>query len=296
MITMLKHDVEGILEKADYDYSEYRGCFDIIAKRSEILLLKVLENVDSLQKEQAANMKILARSLFASPAVVGLHTRKENLYDDIVYDRFDIPTFTPKTLENILVRHNWPLIYRFRGGLFAEVDSEKLREGRKQLGLSQSQLAKKVKITKKSVYEHEKKKMLLHFDTAKRLEKLIGKITSPMSFWEAGFPEERKSPITRFEREISEDLKRMGFETDLIHQAPFNIIAKTQKFLVFSDAEENPRQIEKNEDYLVKFSEIVEKPVLVITKKKVDIGLPVVDEREIKSMTKRDIIRAVEGW
>ncbi len=293
---MLKHEVEGILDRADYDYSEYKGCFDIIAKRSEILLLKVLENVDSLQKEQAANMKILARSLFASPAVVGLHTRRENLYDDIVYDRFDIPTFTPQTLENILVRDSWPLIYRFKGGLFAEVDSEKLREGRENLGLSQSQLAKKVKINKKSVYEHEKRKMLLRLDTAKRLERLIGKITNPISFWETEFSEEKSTPLTRFEREISEDLKRMGFRTDLIHQAPFNIIAKAQKFLVFSDAEENPRRIERNEDYLVKFSEIVEKPVLVITRKKVDIELPVVDEREIKSMTKRDIIKAVKGW
>lgn len=295
---MLRQEIEIILEKADYEHAGYSGCFDIIAKKSGMLLLKVLANVDSVQKRQAENMKVLSQALPASPAIIGLWTRREKLHDNIVYDRFDIPAFTPATLENILVNDVWPRIRSSKGGLFAQIDRKKLRERRERLGLSQSRLAKKARVTKKSIYEHEKERMPARYDTVKRLELLLGEVTEPLSFWGVEFVDEAGAEST-FERAISKDLEHIGFDTRFVHQTPFNIIAETgykRRFLLLSDAEENPRKAEKNEEYLASFSEIAGKPILVITKRKADIKLPAVEEKDLRTMTKQDVIRAVRKW
>lgn len=294
---MLKQKIGMILEKADYEYSEYSGCFDIIAKKQELLLLKILENVDSFQEEQSENLKTLSANLDASPAVVGLWTRREKLHDNVIYDRFDIPTFTPRTLENILVHNVKPLIYRFRGGFFADVDPELLRESREEKGMSQSELAEKIGATKKSVYEHESRAMRARYAVAKKIERILGSVTRSIDFTSFSFEETSKEPRAAFEKSISSELKRKGFGTSFVYQAPFNIIAKThekKEFLVFSDAEENPRRIEKNEEYMLAFSEITEKPVIVITKKRMELEIPVIPADELKEMTKRDIVKTAK--
>jgi putative transcriptional regulator len=293
---MLRHDVEHILDRADYEYSGYAGCFDIVARREkEILLLKVLDNVDSIQKEQAENMKVLSHALDAAPAIVGLWTRREKLYDDIVYDRFDIPAFTPKTLQNAL-NGSWPMIYRFRGGFFSQINPEQLREKRNGAGLTQSELADQADVTKKNIYEHEAGRKFARKETVERIEKMLGKVSEHINFWDSRAAAGKAEPRGQFEKAVSGNLRRIGFETSFVYQTPFNIIASERKFLVLSDAEENERKAEKNEKYLTSFSDVVGKPVLVITRKKLDIALPSDQERDIKNMTKKDLIRTVKGW
>ena len=98
----LETKVTHILEQYDYDYFNYSGCFDIIARKNDILLLKVLNNIDSFQEEQARNLKILSNNLDASSFLVGAKTRRENLENNIIYERFNIPAVTATTLEHIL--------------------------------------------------------------------------------------------------------------------------------------------------------------------------------------------------
>ena len=60
MRTKTMRDVESMLGNNGYDYSEFTGCFDIAARRQlpteNILLLKVLENVDSFMEDHANNL------------------------------------------------------------------------------------------------------------------------------------------------------------------------------------------------------------------------------------------------
>ncbi len=293
---MLIEEVERILEKADYEYSEYSGCFDIIAKRQELLLLKVLDNVDSFQEEQSENLKTLSSNLDASPALIGLWTRREKLCNNIIYERFDIPTFTPRTLENILVWGMNPVIYRYRGGLFSEIDPKLLKERRLEKNISQSGLAEKIGVTKKSIYEHESRKMKARREVVVKMERVLGLVTSAVDFTSFSFEDVRKEAKTSFENRISSELKRKGFDTSFVYQTPFNIIAKTHDrgFLVFSDAEESEKRIQKNEEYMLSFSDITKKPVVVVTKKRMDLEVPVIPADELREMTKKDIMKTVK--
>lgn len=281
----LIEEIRTILEEARYQYSEYSGCFDIVASRRgsfSPLLLKVLSNIDSLQSAQANNLKILSKNLDAMMMLVGLHTRRESLDDNIIYDRFEITALTPKTLGSILLFSELPMLYRFRGGLFAEIDKEKLKGARRKKGLTQQGLAAKVNVTKKSIYEHESKNMRVKYAVAKRLEKRLGsEILRPVEF--GNFSNIEKNEPNTFERHVSRDLINIGFQTYLVHQSPFNIIAK-EKFIVFSDAAER-RRIEKDIPYLEGFSKVVKKPVIAITKEETDLDLPTIEERELRELS-----------
>lgn len=301
---MLKQKVEGILDRAEYEHGEFSGCFDIIAKKQkthevrhpDMLLFKLLENVDSFQEEQASNLKTFSASLDASPALIGLWTRRERLYDNIIYERFDIPAFTPGTLESMLVRDIQPVMCRSRGGIFAEIDPDALRKAREEEGLSQAEVAEKLGISKKNVYEHESRKMKARYETARKMEKLLGSVIRAVDFTSFSFEAGKKSPRTSFEKKVSFELKRKGFSTNFAYQAPFNVIAKADNFTVFSDVQENARRIERNEEHMVAFAEITEKPVVVVTRKRLDLEVPVIPAGELSRMTKRDIVKTVKKW
>ncbi len=291
----IKQEVADILEEADYEYSEYSGCFDIVGrKKHDLLFLKLLGNVDSLQPNQANNLKILSTSLSASAMLVGERTRTERLENNVVYDRFEIPTVTPKTLESILVLGESPFLYRFRGGLFVKISANKLRENRMKNKLTQKELAEKTEITKKTVYEHESSSLNAAYSTAKKIENLLkSKLTERFSLKDFSLSSKPNKPKSAFERHVSGDMRRLGFETELVYQAPFNIIAK-ERFIVLSEAGDS-KYLEKNESSLARFSKTAKMPVIAITKEEASLDIPSIEERELHELgSAKDLKRIIQ--
>lgn len=292
---MMLREVEKVLQEHEYAYSSYSGCFDIVAKRESVLLLKLLGNIDSFQEEQARNLKILSHTLFATTLLIGATTRRETLEDHVVYERFSIPAMTVRTFESV-VEGDMPALSRSRGGLFVEIDPSALREKRVAAGLTQEELARTVGVTKKNVYEHEKKQMKAEYRTVQELEKVIGTVTKPVTL-EPSAEEVRGVPRTRFELRVSQDLRALGFETNSVYQAPFNILAEEGGFIIISEAEEKKQLIERKLGYIKNFSSVVKKPVLVVTKEEVSLDVPSIEESELKGISSsRRLKRLVKGW
>ena len=258
------------------------------------MLLKILNNVDSFQEEQANNLKTLSNDLDAKPMLIGLNTRREALSDNIIYDRFDIPTFSPKTLENI-IHGTLPTIFRFRGGMFVEIDPADLKKAREESGFSQSQLAEKVGITKKSVYEHESKKLKIVYKNAVRIEKALK--TSLIMPLELKMPYAAKiKPRSAFEGKISQNFRRMGFATDFVYQSPFNMIAKERSFMLISDVDEKKNRIQKNLPYISEFSKVTRKSAIVVTNEEINCDIPTLKEDELPGLKSRDIRKLIKKW
>ncbi len=290
---MLINEIEEILEENGYRYCEYSGCFDIAARRESLMLFKVLTNIDSFQEEQADNLKVLSSSLDAKSFLVGLHTRRERLSDNVIYDRFDVPTVNPCTLGRIL-HGSMPSVYRFRGGLFAETDPAKLRKAREDSGLSQLQLAQAAGITKKSVYEHESKRMGMVKETAVRLEKILGaRLISTVSL--PDYDAEEMTPKSTFENRVSRNFRRMGFDTGSVYQSPFNMIA-SGSIMLLSDVEESQKKARKNASHMENFSKLSKKSALIVTKEEANFDVPTVREKDLAEMKSRDIIRLIREW
>ncbi len=287
--------VERVLEGKNYDYSEYSGCFDIVARRHETLLLKVLDNIDSFQEGQSNNLKILSAGLDASTFLIGNHTRRENLRDGVLYDRFGVFAMTVGTLESVM-DNELPVLYRNRGGMFAEIDPEKLRKRRTEAGLSQAELAKKLGISKKSIYEHESRKMRAEYDIVKKMERLIGSVTDPVNMKQRE-PAETQAAKGGFPAIVSNDLKKMGLETSFVTQTPFNIVAHSENFLVISDAEERAKRAERNAPFLKGFAKTTDKPILVVTRQELDLDVPSIPEKELRELDNmKELKRFLNRW
>ena len=106
-----------------------RTCFDILARRNEqILLIKVLEDANSISREYTDEMKAVASYITASPLIIA-DKAGDMLDDNIVYSRFEIYTLNFSTFMNC-VNNKFPFIKRSQAGLTASVSGKKLKEKR----------------------------------------------------------------------------------------------------------------------------------------------------------------------
>ncbi len=291
---MLKEWILNIFESNGYSTYLYRGCFDIAAKREKIFLVKVLHNVDAFQKTQAKNIKLLSNNLDAYPLLVGLHTRREKLEKGIIYERFETPVLSPETLEEIITYNIFPSLFRNKGGLYITIDPVKLKRSREAKHLTQKKLADMLNINKKTIYEHEARKGRMDIETARKLEEILGcDLSCDAEFLRNDFTI-RGSPGDDFEYEVDSNLRRLGFETDFIKQCPIDVIIK-EKIILVSDVENNERSLKRRLTMLKSFTSFIDTPAFVVTEKKMDLEIPVIEKKELEEFESgKELIKAVK--
>ena len=114
--------------------------FDVAARRgNDVLLLKILGNIDAFDAKTGAEMRRLGEYLHATALVIGLRTRDEELDPGVVYFRHGVP----------------PLIYAAPGGLYVNIDSEVLADAREDRDWSLGQLAQELGVSRRTVSKYE---------------------------------------------------------------------------------------------------------------------------------------------
>jgi putative transcriptional regulator len=287
---VLLERVQKILSEHGWVNCNWHGCFDIAARKERTVLIKILENVDSLQESTARELRLVAQNLDAAVLLIGENTNRERLRDGVVYERLELPTISLKSFEQIICEGILPTIYRDRGGLYVKIDSTLLRNVRRGSGLTQRELAEAVGISPKAVWEHEQRELRMTLKIAAGLEQILKKkLSEPIDLLSAGTTEKQKTvPKDRLEREVGRDLSALGFHTDYIRRAPFDILAR-EKALIVSDVESNRRKLMKRGVSLRSFIATVKRPALVITeniKESELFGIPVLKRKELHEFDK----------
>lgn len=282
--------VQKTLAEHGWVNCNWHGCFDIAARKERTLLIKVLENIDSLQESTAQELKLVAQNIDAAVLLVGDSTNRERLRRGVVYERLELPTVSADTFEQLISEKILPTIYRDRGGLYVKIDSELLRSTRRGSGMTQRELAEAVGISSKAVWEHEQRELRMTLKIAAGLEKILKeKITKPIDVFSAETAEKQRTvPKDRLERAVGHDLSKLGFRTDYVRSAPFDILAR-EKALLVSDVETSRRKMLKRGVALRSFISTVQRPALVITEK-IDrdelFGIPVLKRKELQEFEK----------
>lgn len=280
-------------------------CFDIFAKKTcasneHLFFLKVLLNIDAIHEHQATDLKILSNALSSFSGIIGLHTRHEKMRDDIIYERLGISAFTPSAFENMVCNDIFPSKYRDRGGLFVEIDGKKMREARLRRGLTQKGLAQMVGISKKSVYSHEKKIIRMDLKDAKRVNRILDDdFMIRMSFDRPVHCECKNVPKTMEEREIVSIFRRMGFESSFLCKSPCDMIAKSDD-VILTDIEKSGSSYKKKINELFSFSQMAEKPMLVVaksTKFEEYQSIPIIEKKSLKRIkNKEELIEIIKKF
>ncbi|KTG29586.1 transcriptional regulator [Haloferax profundi] len=207
--------------------------FDLAARRGEdLLLLKILGNVDAFDGVTGAEMRRLGSYLDATPLVVGLRTRDEDLKPGVVYFRHGVPVLNPDSAMDMFVEGVPPLIYAAPGGLYVSIDGDILAEERKERGWSLGRLATELGVSRRTVSKYESG-MNASIEVAIQLEELFDRpFSNPVDVLE-GAEDVRDAQPTPDDPAADPDdehvvsvLTQAGFTVHPTSRAPFKAVSE----------------------------------------------------------------------
>jgi putative transcriptional regulator len=277
--------------------------FDVAARRGEdVLLVKILGNIDAFDAMTGAEMRRLGTYLNATPMVVGLRTRDEELKPGVVYFRHGVPVLSPDTAMDLFVEEVPPLIYAAPGGLYVNIDSEVLADAREDRDWSLGRLAKELGVSRRTVSKYEDG-MDASVDVAAELEELFdAPLTSPVSVLD-GAEEVREDDGTPADPEVDpadESLvtvfTRIGFEVHPTDRAPFKTVSENEheRQQVLTGHSEFTRTAEKRARIMSSVGEVTRtRSIYVVDELKresVD-GTAIIEESEMEAIDDADDLR-----
>lgn len=264
-----------LLKKGFTVKSLTRSCFDVLARNKErILLIKVLEDANSISRVFAEEMHRIAACISATPLII---TEKAStmLEDNIVYTRFDVFTLNLITFMNC-IKDKFPMLKRTQAGLTASLAGNKLKEKREQLGFSLNHLSKSIGVTSRMVAKYENEDSEVTINRAMKIYDILGQeVFNEVNI----FSKVEKINFTT-KTEFSKKYIDLGFKATDTSNVPFDIIAKKDDELILTEIGD------KTNSKMQSLSELLDADNLVIFKKKKPKDIPAVTRKEFLDFEK----------
>jgi len=231
-------EVNDLLSNHGFETSNIydRSCFDMVARKEfELLLLKILINIDGFTGSQAEEIKKVADTFLASPLVVGIKSKNEYLEEDVIYERHGIPVIARETLRNMVVDDIYPEVFADRGGYYVQIDGEIIKQVRETQNISRKDLADKAHVSKETIYKYERGMVRAFPETAMMLENILNmKITLSVNLLSVPDVEKRQNikdtnaPNQDITAENQTTLQNLGYGVISTNRTPFDALAKKE--------------------------------------------------------------------
>jgi putative transcriptional regulator len=231
-------EINDLLSNHGFETSNIydRSCFDMVARKEfELLLLKILINIDGFTGNQAEEIKKVADTFLASPLVVGIKSKNEYLEEDVIYERHGIPVIARETLRNMVVDDIYPEVFADRGGYYVQIDGEIIKQVRETQNISRKDLADKAHVSKETIYKYERGMVRAFPETAMMLESILNmKITLSVNLLSVPEVEKRADikDVSTQKPELSVEnqttLQNLGFGVISTSRTPFDALAKKE--------------------------------------------------------------------
>ena len=205
--------------------------FDIVARRdAQLLIVKVLTNVDGLSEPVASELRTVAQFLDAAPLVVGERSSSRTLEDGAVYLRYGVRIVTYDTLREYLAEGVEPLVYAAPGGFYVNIDGDRLRAIREARGLSLGDVAQAAGVSRRAIGMYEEG-MGAMVEVAQRLEEFLDEaLVLPYHAFEPSKDEPAPAPLSElassFEGAVLRSLQELGFRVAQTQRSPFSAISR----------------------------------------------------------------------
>lgn len=295
--------VREVLAKTGFFLSEPHGerglCFDFVARRDNLLLIvKVLQNVDALNKATAEELRTIARSLRGSPVVIGDRTGGGGLEAGVIYSRFDVPILSRRTFLDFFEEGVPPFIYSAPGGLYVKLDTEALRAVREQGQLSLGTLAEIAGVSRRTIQMYLEG-MSASIDVASRLEAFLREpLVLAMDPFAALASEDAvagtQAPLEAFERDLFQRLERLGYTVLPTVRSPFDGLARNEDRTYLAGVESADTKLDKKATIVSNIGRVVEKDAVMFVEHRtlrLQIrGLPVIAREELRKVKDRDAV------
>lgn len=233
----------------------YGALFDLVAKiGEETFIIKSVKNIDSVSEKQAKELGKLCTILESNPIIVGERSNLGKLEDGKVYKRYGITAMNLKTVERII--DGRITVKKKKGRETVPIDPEALREERMKRGMSLSELARVLGVSKETVYRYEHGLMEPSYDKARKLEEIFGQGIRGKVIEKPKVDVEEELPG------IYGKIRSLGFRIGIFKRALFRAAAKRRMKLII----EEERRIceEKKVEEIIGVSKLTDsKPVII---------------------------------
>ena len=229
MKQQLLQEVSVCLLKEAYTVKYFTNCFDLVARKGEnILLVKVVEDANSVQEEVIEQLKRIAQGIGASPLVVS-HKAGQLLKDNVVYTRHGLYVVTVKTLQDSL-QQKLPILLSKPSGLTARLLGEALSKKLESTDTSLGNLSRTLGISTRMVLKYKQGDAEISFQKAVKLYDVLGgEVFAPINI----FTQENFSLLDKASP-VSEKYHELGFATIATKKVPFALIAKKEHDLILT--------------------------------------------------------------
>jgi putative transcriptional regulator len=296
------------LEEAGFDLSSQcdvrPSCFDLVARKGEqLILVKVLSNIDTLTEEDAKSLHLVAHFFNATPLVIGKRTRRGTLDEGVVYKRFGVSTIAPPTFEGLVSERKMPREFIQRGGRFVAIDGAKLKEVRMSLDMTKKELAKCTEVSTRAILAYEKDEMDVSKDVAEHLEEVLETdLIIPIDILRNPLREpeqiQRVSEVTYLEERVNQFFERLGMKVLWTDRAPFHVAAKEEGPPIMTGVGSiTSSRIQKRMSILKSVSDVTRLDSLIIAEEsKVEKNLtevPVIRQHELDDIDESKELRKI---
>ena len=307
--TQLTQELISQLDEAGFSLSSQcdvrPSCFDLVARKGEqLLLVKVLSNIDALTKEDADALQLVAHFFNATPLIVGHKTRKGQLDSGVVYKRHGVSTIAPRSFQSMIVEKRMPREFAQRGGRLVAINGAKLREARLEHQMSTGDLADCIQVSARAVLAYEKDEMDVSKDIADRLEKVLETdLMIPIDLLQerAEIPTmQHGTPTDVLEVRVNEFFARLGMKVLWTDRAPFHVAAKEDDAPLISGVGSiKSWSLKKRIDILKSVSKVTEADAVIIVEEGQSeenvVDLPVIRQLELDDIDKpRELKKIIE--
>jgi len=294
--------VASLLREAHFETFHFEGptkrikfCFDILVKKdNSIFLVKVFPNIDNLNESVMENIKLLSVLLNSKPLLIGIKNRYQNLEDNTIYIREELPFITFKTLENVLKEQKYPHILARRGGGVIFLDGDLMKSLREQKSISRKEISDKLGVTKRTLCSYEN-------ETMRPSQKIAIQEESS-----------QKRDLTDFESHLQDIFEDIGVSTIWYKkgQLPFELSISSNNYAlnageefypVLSGLSQETTKVSKlNIHHLSSFAEFFHKNAFFIVNNDFKIsdnkiGVPVIKLKDLEKMdTEKDLVEIFE--
>ena len=244
-------------------------------KDSQILLIKILEDGNSISFESVQEMKKISSYIKAAPLIIAVKAGGK-LEDNVVYSRFGISTLNFNTFKNC-IENRFLFIRRTKAGLTASLTGDRLKQVREDGGISLNNLAQRIGVSTRMISKYENENVDIRVNKALKLYDIFGhSIFNKINVFES-----EKINFEETKSDISIKYNELGFESTEIKKMPFDVIAKKEKELIFTEVGDkiNPQ--------FQSLSKLIDSDTLIIFKKK--------KPKEIPGLTKKEFFRFEEA-
>jgi putative transcriptional regulator len=291
--------IRDVLGRAGFSVSDpymiHLPGFDLVARRDDTLLIvKVLTNVDGLSEDIAKELRALAYLLKATPLLIGEKNGVNPLQDDVVYFRFGIQAVTVSTLLNHVLDKEPVDAYAAPGGLYVNLDKEKIRRLRQEKNISLGTFARHVHVSRRTVRMYEDG-MSARIDIASRIEELFEEPVStpinllrPLLVETEQLPAYKKDHMKEFQREVFSLLEDVGYKIIPMDRCPFEALSKEKEKILLTCIQEYNKKLVDRAHFMSSIAKITKQHAVVFTNKDIEKknveGTPIIMKKELKKI------------